>query len=292
MRPGQKSRSRATTKTRIWSDALANQAGLNFVLRFLMVGFIGVALAGCATPPPDEDPDAVAAWEQINDPIEPLNRSIFDLNLTLDGVLFRPVAEAYRWLFPEFLRDAIQGVLSNAGEPNNIINAILQADVSRGGQALGRLAVNSTLGIAGMIDVASEFGLTPVDEDFGQTLAVWGVGDGAYLMLPVLGPSSVRDGIGRGVDIFLNPLTYLFTNTDTEYVGAIMSVTDGLDQRSRNIEVLDDIERTSVDFYAAIRSLYRQARQDLIYNGETTGSNPFLSDGPDLFDDSELSYAQ
>jgi phospholipid-binding lipoprotein MlaA len=127
------------------------------------------------------------------------------------------------------------------------------------------------LGIAGMIDVASEFGLTPVDEDFGQTLAVWGVGDGAYLMLPVLGPSSVRDGIGRGVDIFLNPLTYLFTNTDTEYVGAIMSVTDGLDQRSRNIEVLDDIERTSVDFYAAIRSLYRQARQDLIYNGETTG---------------------
>jgi phospholipid-binding lipoprotein MlaA len=119
-----------------------------------------------------------------------------------------------------------------------------------------------------------------VDEDFGQTLAVWGTGEGPYLILPLLGPATVRDGVGRGVDIFLDPLTYVLLNSDQEYIGPAIIATTAVDLRSRNLERLDEIERTSVDFYAAIRSLYRQHRIDLINNGEATGEESLFITNP------------
>lgn len=253
-------------------------------------------LAACATPPEGDDPEALADWEATNDPLEPLNRNIFEINLALDRWIFRPAAEGYRWLLPEFIRDAIHNVLSNAGEPVNFFNALLQGDLERAGTVLGRLLVNSTIGLGGAFDVAGrKVGLDPVNEDFGQTLAVWGAeDDGGYLMLPILGPSSVRDGIGRGVDVFLDPLTYVLANSDSAAVaGYTMAVIGGLDQRERNLETLDEIQRTSIDFYAAIRSLYRQRRQDMINNGvPATDVDPFFSDMPEYLDDSELSYVE
>ncbi len=261
---------------------------INFFAPFVALLLLGAA--GCATAP-ENDPEALAEWHEINDPIEPTNRAIFDFNLGLDRIIFRPLAEGYRWLFPDFLRDAIQNVLANIDEPVNFFNAALQGNAERAATVVGRIAINSTVGVGGMFDVASsEFGLEPVDEDFGQTLAVWGTNNGAYVMLPVFGPSSVRDGIGRGVDLFLNPLGYLFANTNTEYIGVGLNVVQGIDQRSRNLDILDKIERTSVDFYAAIRSLYRQRRMDLINNGVPEFEvDPFFSDLPLYFDETEMS---
>jgi phospholipid-binding lipoprotein MlaA len=241
-------------------------------------------LGACATPPTD-DPVALADYEAANDPLEPMNRGIFEFNLFLDGLIFRPVAEVYVWLFPVGVRDAVHNVLSNINEPVNFANALLQGEGRRAGTIFSRLAINTTLGLVGIMDVASDLGFEPIDEDFGQTLAVWGIDDGPYLVLPVLGPASVRDGVGRGVDIFLDPMTYVVADLDTDYVGLAILAANGIDQRSRNLTTLDEIERISIDFYAAIRSLYRQRREDLINNGEQTEeTDPFISDP---FEDSD-----
>ncbi|HEX9647524.1 MAG TPA: VacJ family lipoprotein [Alphaproteobacteria bacterium] len=239
---------------------------------------IAAVVSGCATPPAADDPEALAEFEATNDPIEPFNRGVFEFNLFIDRILLKPAAQAYDWLFPAELKSSIHNILSNANEPVNLANATLQGNMERAVTALGRVLINTTLGIGGMIDVASDLGLGPIDEDFGQTLAVWGMGDGPYLMLPLLGPSSVRDGIGRGVDIFLDPMTYVLANSDKDFIGPSIMATTAVDLRARNLERLDEIERTSVDFYAAIRSLYRQRRDDLIRNGEPS-DDPFLSNG-------------
>lgn len=235
-------------------------------------------LAACATPPED-DPIAMAEYEAANDPFEPLNRQVFEINMFLDRILLKPVAQAYVWLFPIELRDAIHNIITNADEPVNFANALLQGNMERAGTALGRVAINTTLGVGGMIDVASDLGLQPVEEDFGQTLAVWGVESGPYLVLPLFGPATVRDGFGRVGDFFFDPLTYVLWNTDKEYIGPSILVTTAIDLRSRNLDTLDEIERTSIDFYATIRSLYQQRREDLINNGVTPDDeDPFISD--------------
>lgn len=250
-------------------------------------------LASCASAP-EGDPVAMAEYERANDPYEPMNRAFFSFNAGADRWVIRPLAEGYRWLLPKFVRDAINGILNNAGEPVNIANAALQGNAERAATSFGRLAVNSTVGLAGMIDVASNIGLEPINEDFGQTLAVWGGTEGAYLVLPVFGPSSVRDGLGRGGDVFLNPLTYLFANNNIRYAGAAMTLVRGIDLRARNIEILDEIQRTSVDYYATLRSLYRQRRQDLINNGEPVDDDidPFFGEPLDWTDDGELSLSE
>ena len=237
-----------------------------------------VVLAACATPPED-DPIALAEYEANNDPFEPLNREIFDINLFFDRILLKPAAQAYVWLFPVEFRDAVHNILTNADEPVNFANAVLQGDAGRAATAFGRLAINTTLGVGGMIDVASDLGLEPIEEDFGQTLAVWGLDSGPYLVLPLFGPATVRDGFGRVGDFFFDPLTYVLWNTDKEYIGPSILATTALDLRSRNLDTLDEIERTSVDFYATIRSLYQQRREDLINNGVTPDDeDPFISD--------------
>ena len=254
----------------------------------LAVIFAALVLSACATPPSD-DPEAVAEWHAINDPLEPLNRGIFQFNVGIDKVVIRPLASGYRWLFPSFMRESIKNVLDNLSEPLNFANSLLQGDIGRAGTAAGRLLVNSTIGLAGLFDIAETMGLEPVDEDFGQTLATWGTGEVAYLILPVLGPSSVRDGLGRGIDFFINPINYSLDNAGLEWVGWTMTAVNGIDQRSRHIETLDEIERTSVDYYAAIRSLYRQRRQDLIHNGESTDLDPFYGQSDEFIDEREQS---
>jgi len=235
-------------------------------------------LAACATPPVD-DPIALAEYEAANDPLEPLNRKVFEVNLFLDRILLKPAAQAYVWLFPIEFRDAVHNIITNADEPVNFANAVLQGDAGRAATAFGRLAINTTLGVGGMIDVASDLGLDPVEEDFGQTLAVWGLDSGPYLVLPLFGPATVRDGFGRVGDFFFDPLTYVLWNTDKDYIGPSILATTAFDLRSRNLDTLDEIERTSVDFYATIRSLYQQRRDDLINNGITPDDeDPFISD--------------
>ncbi|MDA1097517.1 MAG: VacJ family lipoprotein [Proteobacteria bacterium] len=231
-------------------------------------------LAGCATPPPADDKEAVAAYNEANDPIEPLNRYFFELNRFLDHILLRPVAEIYRGILPEGARRSVRNVSRHLDTPFIFANDLLQGEVERASDSFGRFATNSFFGVGGLFDVAAgdnpndpDAGIPFHNEDLGQTLAVWGAGPGPYLMLPIIGPSNVRDGLGRLAEFYADPMTYAVENQHRTGFSLARSVVRGIDIRSRNIESFDEIERGSIDFYATVRSLYRQHRASEIANG-------------------------
>jgi phospholipid-binding lipoprotein MlaA len=200
------------------------------------------------------------------DPAESTNRQIFDFNLTIDSMALRPTAERYQTYVPQRLRNGVRNALDNLHAPVVIANDVLQGQPKRAGQMTGRFLVNSTLGLGGLLDMSTRMGLEGHDEDFGQTLAVWGVGEGPYLMLPLLGPTCPRDVVGRTVDLALDPTMYIRIKRHIMWVGVREYITI-LDTRSRNLESLDDIERNSMDFYATVRSIFLQHRASEIRNG-------------------------
>jgi phospholipid-binding lipoprotein MlaA len=229
---------------------------------------VSVCAAGCST----SDPQALAQ----NDPFEPTNRAVFNFDVKLDDAVAKPVAKFYNSAVPKPAREGIHNALTNLNSPVVLANDVLQGEATRASQTAGRFVINSTIGIAGLIDVAGKIGIPGHDEDFGQTLAVWGAQEGSYLVLPLLGPAPPRDLVGMGVDVGLDPLTYIRFHDDTTF----MIVRGGLgvlDQRAANVENVDQIERSSIDFYATTRSLYRQHRNAEIHNGA-----PDLSAVPDL----------
>ncbi len=230
-----------------------------FLRRGCVILAVAVAATGCATPP--TDPAARAAFEEANDPLEPMNRDIFEFNRVLDGLLFRNVAEFYRIVVPERVRTSIRNIMVNLNEPVVFANNLLQGKIERGGTTAARFAVNSTAGLAGFFDVATDLGLPEQTGDFGQTLYSWGVEDGGpYLVLPILGPSNPRDGIGMGVDGYIDPFRYVFNHEHVGYINTARFVMVGIDERVKAGPELDEIERTSIDFYAQLRSLFRQHR--------------------------------
>lgn len=224
---------------------------------------LGILLGGCATVPPESDPEALAAFKKTNDPYEPFNRVMFDVNLALDKALIKPVAFAYKEVVPEVIQNFIKNFLDNLRSPIIFANDLMQGEFERAGTTFVRFLMNSSFGVAGINDFAGEVGLKRHDEDFGQTLAVAGVEPGPYLMLPLFGPSNPRDGIGLLVDILLDPLTYIGNTTFSMSRTAARAV----DTRARRYDSFNDLERTSLDFYAAVRSLHRQRRADAISNG-------------------------
>ena len=224
-----------------------------------------LTVAGCATPP--TDPAARAAFDEANDPLEPMNRRIFEFNRVLDGLLFKNVAELYRTVVPEAVRNSIHHVIVNLNEPVVFANNLLQGKVERGGTTVARFAVNSTVGLAGILDVATGIGLKEQTGDFGQTLYSWGVEDGGpYLVLPILGPTNPRDGIGMGVDSYIDPWRYISSDVGISHFMWTRFVVDGIDKRVKAGPELDEIERNSVDYYASLRSLFRQNRAKEINN--------------------------
>ena len=220
-----------------------------------------VVLGACArTSNPAARQEAIAQ----NDRFENLNRAIFEINRTFDEVLLKPMAIMYVGIVPEFGRQRISNAVDNLGEPVTFANDLLQGEFERAGIALGRFLLNSTVGFFGMFDVAAEgAGLEKHKEDFGQTLAVWGMGEGPYLMLPLFGPSNPRDAIGIVADIFLDPFTYVFDSGARNVRFGVTAVS----RRADYIEELESVEKTSVDFYAALRNLYRENREKDIRNG-------------------------
>ncbi len=238
----------------------------------------GVALAlmmlsACASPP--EDPAARAAFEEENDPIEDFNRYIHELNFAFDQLVFRPISGMYRTGVPARVRGAIRNFFDNLRAPVIFVNDLLQGEGERAGITLARFLTNSTLGLAGFIDSADMlFDLEFHDEDFGQTLAIWGAGEGFYLVLPLFGPSNPRDAIGLAVDSFLDPWDTLLRAAGVEYGPPARTILNAVDLRARNIDALDDIQRTSIDYYATLRSLYRQRRADEISNGLPSALQP------------------
>ncbi|MGE0109374.1 MAG: VacJ family lipoprotein [Bdellovibrionales bacterium] len=231
-----------------------------FVVTLTLVTMVG--LTACSSVPATQDSyDSYASTD--NDPIESVNRVVFDVNDFLDRLLIRPLAELYRVMIPPPIRTRVAAVLHNMGEPVILANNLLQGEVSKAGTTFGRFMVNTTLGFGGMFEVANDYGLQRQTGDFGQTLHVWGMGSGPYLVLPLFGPSNVRDAIGLGVDSLLSPWKYVVAYGDTKaedtFMLADMSAS-ALTRREANIEGLDSLREGSLDFYAQMRSVYRQYR--------------------------------
>jgi phospholipid-binding lipoprotein MlaA len=218
-------------------------------------------LAGCATPPPASDPEALADYRQTNDPLEPTNRVFYKVDDTLDAVLLKPAAEAYRYVLPNPVRTGIHNVLNNLGEPVGLTNDALQGKPARAGDTMMRLLINTTAGVVGIFDVAKDVGYPDHETDFALTLANWGVPEGPFLYLPVLGPSSPRDATGFGVDIAIDPFTWVGRGkTGYRIASWSKTVIAALDERSRLLDAITSVKKTALDPYATFRSLYRQNR--------------------------------
>lgn len=232
----------------------------------------GAAAQQPLTPAPAAQAAPVEA-DTTNDPFEKTNRAIFDFNNQVDKIVLVPVANAYRAALPEPVRDGVHNVLQNLDEPIIFANDVLQARPDLAATTAARFIVNSTVGLGGIFDVASKTNLPFHSNDLGVTFAVWGFGEGPYLMLPILGPSNVRDAIGEGGDAYGDPGNIVASDYHYVWASFARGGTQGIDERSRNIETLADIERTSLDYYATIRSLYRQRRAAEIRHEQPNGPN-------------------
>ncbi len=228
-----------------------------------LMALVVFGLTGCATRPPASDPDALADFEQTNDPLEPTNRVFYAVNNGIDTVILRPAALAYRYAVPGAVRDGVHNVLANIGSPVQLANDIMEAKPRRAGDTTMRFLINTTAGVLGIFDVATKWGYPAHDSDFGMTLALWGVPEGPFLFLPVLGPSDPRDAAGFGADIALDPFTWIGTGPNRTGWSAFKWSRTGLgalDARERVLDPLDQIKKTALDPYATFRSLYRQHR--------------------------------
>ncbi len=203
-------------------------------------------------------PEVVVSAEEKSydkDPIEPLNRGMHQFNSVVDDAVLAPVARGYRNALPRWGRERVSSFVDTISAPNYFINSALQGDIEGTFTAFWRFVINSTFGIAGLFDVASEAGLMPIERDFGQTLGRYGVGNQPYTVLPLLGPNNPRDTVGLIFDAVTNPFNYL---TGAAVIG--MRTVEAVDQRESLLDITDEIEETSLDPYASYRSLYQQMR--------------------------------
>jgi phospholipid-binding lipoprotein MlaA len=231
-----------------------------FGVRGPLLGLCALVLAGCATAPPS--PEALAA----NDPYEQTNREMLKFNGKVDKYFVIPTVAVYFALVPEGGRRGVHNFLGNLSLPTIFVNDMLQGELSRAGKSMWRLVINSTLGLGGFLDPASKIGIPGHGEDFGQTLAVWGADEGPYLVLPFFGPSNPRDATGLAVDAAIDPTNqipikqHIWWAVGREYFTV-------LDLKGQTYQTIQGIQRSSVDYYSSLRSLYRQLRKDQIANG-------------------------
>ena len=232
--------------------------------RGVLLGLSGMVLcfmgAGCATTPPSAE--ALAA----NDPYEQTNRDTLKLNGKIDKYFVIPTVGLYFLLVPESGRRGVHNFLGNLSLPTIFVNDMLQGEVSRAGKSIWRLFINTTVGVAGFWDPASKIGIPGHGEDFGQTLAVWGVKEGPYLMLPFFGPSNPRDAAGMLVDTAADPTNQIHFKQHIWWAAGREYFTL-LDLRGQTYQTIQGIQRSSVDYYSSLRNLYRQMRAEQIRNG-------------------------
>ncbi|HEX3431799.1 MAG TPA: VacJ family lipoprotein [Rhizomicrobium sp.] len=233
-------------------------------LRKVSAVLVALAAAGCASAP---DPTGQ------NDPYEAQNRKVFELNQKLDESVALPVATFYVHAVPHPVRDGIHNFLVNLDVPVTLANDVLQGEAERAVDSAGRFVINSTIGVGGLIDVAAKVGVPEHTADFGETLAVYGVGEGPYLVLPFFGPSNPRDAVGLAVDNTVLDPWFWITWRSSFYYKLGDQVLDVVDKRAQNINTIKELERSSVDLYATERSLYRQHREAEINHGKADIGN-------------------
>lgn len=233
-----------------------------------LVALVVLMLSACTGT--DRDPA-----DGIHDPYETRNRKVHAFNKGLDRNLIRPIATGYTEAMPDEFEDSVRNFATNFGQPSVTVNSLLQGDLRGAGISLSRFLINSTLGVGGLFDVASDFGVERHDTDFGETLHVWGAGEGAYLEAPFFGPSTTRDSVGRVVDFFTNPLSYEIDDPE-RYSGPVASVTARIGDRGRYSDTVDSILYDSADSYAQARLIYLQNRRfQLGIADESTQIDPF-----------------
>nr|WP_298689696.1 VacJ family lipoprotein [uncultured Dongia sp.] len=232
-----------------------------------------LALAACAEVP--TDPVARMAYDEANDPAEPANRLIFDGNQWVDRNALQPAARTYQNYVPGGVRDGVRNFGQNLGTPVVLVNDVLQGNMSRAWTTAQRFAVNTTVGVAGLYDVASDWDLPAHEADFGQTLGVWGVGPGPSVQLPLLGPSNLRDTAGTAFGFLGDPVGNVPGMQVIQMSSSVAGVIDG---RARMLPMTGELEKNSIDYYAALRSMYEQRRAAFIEEGKT-GSLPSAEDG-------------
>jgi phospholipid-binding lipoprotein MlaA len=231
-------------------------------MRILLIGFMSIILSGCATYSSNSLSDPSDPWQAANKPI-------FAMNDAIDSVLFKPLAKGYNAVTPKPIQAGVTNFFSNLNEIDNAINNLFQGKPKQFATSIGRLTVNSTIGIAGIFDVASYMGLTHSPEDFGQTMGAFGAGAGPYIILPLLGSSSVRDIPGRVLSIYLNPLAWL---DDVSFRNIMVGV-NAVDTRSNLLAKEDIASEISKDKYSLYRDAYLEEREFQISDGNINDSD-------------------
>ncbi|MCQ2966276.1 MAG: VacJ family lipoprotein [Alphaproteobacteria bacterium] len=237
-----------------------------------------LCLTGCATVP--TDPEALAEYERTNDPLEPMNRGIFKFNLGVERYVLRPVVLGYRAVTTQNMRENISTFLDNLQMPVTIFNDLIQGRFQQLGKDSSRFVINTLLGFFGFFDVANKMGITPHKNSFATTLSTWGMDTGPYLMLPLLGPIDGRGALGYLVDYASNPETYLASMTGSkslDYLSLSSSTFKPISTYEQLMDVLDDAYKSSADYYAFMRSAYRQgiAKKIRAESGEEETINHF-----------------
>ena len=242
----------------------------NMMLRRALPWFALLLLSGCATAP---------GRTTNNDPLQKINRGVYKFNDVVDRATLKPVAKGYQKITPQWMRTGVSNFFSNLGEPWTIVNELFQGKPKAMGKQTGRFLVNSVIGIGGLFDVASKMNLQQQSEDFGQTLAVWGIPSGPYVVLPLLGPSTIRDGLGRIPDYFGHPLTYANVNWK---VRTGLAVVDAVSAREKLLSIEGTLDK-AYDKYGVLRDVWVQQREYQIYDGNP----PQPKDDEDVDDDTE-----
>ena len=243
---------------------------------FILITLLAFNLYGAASDQVSTNPDDFETSQiedEVYDPLEPINRAIFSFNNVADKVILEPVAKGYRKL-PSPIQSGINNFLSNLRTPLVVVNQILQGQGQNAVESTGRFFVNSTVGVFGLFDFAEKMGLEEKEEDFGQTLATWGVGDGFYIVLPLFGPSNLRDTTGMVMTMMTDPINAYAVSEGEAWIVPMRTAANAVDQRSKIIDEVNALRDNSVDYYAAVRSSYYQNRNAAINNVDDNELTP------------------
>ena len=246
---------------------------LFFILILSFSAIQGVAIESDNVKTDSSDFETTNYEDTIYDPLEPINRAIFSFNNVADKIILEPIAKGYKKL-PSPIQSGIGNFLNNLKLPLVVVNQLLQGQGKNAVESSGRFIVNSTAGVFGLFDVADNVGLEQTQEDFGQTLATWGVGDGFYIVLPIFGPSNVRDTAGMMLTYATDPINAYAITEGEEWILPLRTATNAVDQRSKIIDEVNALRNNSLDYYATVRSSYYQNRKAAIINNDDNATTP------------------